>query len=70
MNILVFKTNITEMKLVRKVAPLLRTMEGITKWNFDLHDCDNILRIETYSLLPQQIEARLQSAGYFCQELL
>ncbi len=39
------------------------------KWNFDLEDCDNILRIMADDLSPHQIESVLQTAGYDCQEL-
>jgi hypothetical protein len=69
MNVLVFKTDISQKKKVKAVAPLLHGIEGIINWNFDLHDCDNILRIETLSLSPQHIETHLQQAGYFCKEL-
>ncbi|MFP5042293.1 hypothetical protein [Parasediminibacterium sp. JCM 36343] len=69
MNIFIFKTDITEMKQVRKVAPVLRAMKDILKWNFDLHDSDNILRIETLALVPQQVEHSLQQAGHYCKEL-
>jgi len=69
MDILVFKTNVEDKKQVRKLFPVLRTMQGITRWNVDLHDIDKVLRIEAVSLSPRSIETVLQQAGYFCKEL-
>jgi copper chaperone CopZ len=69
MNILVFKTNIEDVKQVRKVSPHLRNVQGILKWNVDLHDCDKILRIETNDLSPHSIQEIIKNAGYYCAEL-
>ena len=69
MNILVFKTDVENIKQVRLVSPHLRSLPDIIKWNFDLHDCDRVLRIETNTLTPQVIETLLQDAGFFCKEL-
>jgi hypothetical protein len=43
----VFKTTIKNKVQVRKISPILDELilpQG--KWNFDLEDCDKILRIE------------------------
>jgi hypothetical protein len=69
MEILVFKTNICDSKRILEIEPHLQTIEGIIKWNVDLHDKDNILRIESATLLPHIIEQHLQQAGYYCEEL-
>lgn len=69
MNILVFKTNIEDVKQMRKLSPHLKNIQGILKWNVDLHDCDKVLRIETDHLSPHSIEEILQNAGYYCVEL-
>ncbi len=46
--ILVFKTTIKNKTQVRKVAPLLNgVLSPCAKWNFDLSDCDKVLRIES-----------------------
>jgi hypothetical protein len=47
----------------------MKTMEGVIKWNVDLHDCDKILRIEASGLLPHRVENIVSSAGYYCEEL-
>ncbi len=69
MNILVFKTNIEDIKQVRKLSPHLKNIHGILKWNVDLHDCDKVLRIEANDLPPNSVEEILQQAGYYCVEL-
>ncbi len=69
MEILVFKTDVSSRKRVTALAPHLENMKGIIKWNVDLKDVDKVLRIECYSVAPQQIEKNLQRAGYYCEEL-
>jgi hypothetical protein len=69
MNVLVFKTSVSKPGEVSKVKALLTAIPAITDWNFDLEDCDNILRIETNSVCPRSIEGVLQAAGITCLEL-
>jgi len=69
MEILVFKTDVQDKKQVKKLFTVMRTLQGIMRWNVDLHDIDKILRIEAISLSPRSIEVTLQQAGYFCKEL-
>ena len=69
MEILVFKTDVRNRKSVHALAPHLENIEGIIKWNVDLHDVDNVLRIEAASIPAKLIETKLQQAGYYCEEL-
>ena len=69
MEILVFKTNLDNPELVNRVTPVLQTMAVVQKWNVDMHDCDNVLRIEATELSPRSVEMVLQNAGYYCEEL-
>lgn len=69
MDILVFKTNVIDRKQVRKLFPVLKMLDGIQRWNVDLHDIDKVLRIEAVSISPRYIETIMQQAGYFCKEL-
>jgi len=69
MQVLVFKTNLTNTRHIRKVEPYLDVHPHIHRWNVDLHDCDNILRIETEQLPGAEIENLLLKAGYYCEEL-
>ena len=70
MDILVFATNVANLKAVSKVKPLLTAMPAIEDWNFDLDDCDRILRIVSNDLCPRQVESTLQTAGFDCHELV
>lgn len=69
MDVLIFKTNVTNKRSVSKVSTLLTSFPAVVQWNFDLEDCDNILRIESDGLSPRQVESVLQEAGIACQEL-
>lgn len=69
MDVLIFKTNLENIKHVRKLYPLLKTIQGILKWNIDLEDCDRILRVEVVSTSPRDIEEALQRSGFYCSEL-
>ena len=68
--VLVFKTSVTTDRKVRKVRPLLdRLMDKSEKWNFDLEDCDHILRVEAVSVQASVIIESLRNAGFSCAEL-
>lgn len=69
MNILVFKTNLHNPELVNQAGAVLQNMPGIQRWNVDMHDCDNVLRIEAGEISARSVENLLQQAGYYCEEL-
>lgn len=69
MEVLVFKTNIPDKEKINEVAPFLDSAMGVIRWNFDLDDIDNILRIEAVGISPRTIELTLGNAGYICEEL-
>jgi hypothetical protein len=67
--ILVFKTNLTDTKRVSDIAALLDVHPHIVQWNVDLKDCDNILRVVSRDIDAREIEHLLLNAGYYCEEL-
>jgi hypothetical protein len=69
MEILVFKTTVENMKHVRRLYSLLKSIHGVLKWTIDTEDVDKVLRVEVVSVAPRNIEMTLQSAGYYCKEL-
>ncbi len=70
MTIHVFKTSVQRRVDVKKLRPWLnRLIDSKGCWNFDLEDCDNILRVETHSLNAPTISSLLQNNGYQCEEL-
>lgn len=66
--VFVFRTNVKEEQLDR-VNNLLIPVKSIVEWNFDLSDCDRILRVVTEELPPEFIVHLLQSSGLHCAEL-
>ncbi|WP_162055230.1 hypothetical protein [Pontibacter pamirensis] len=68
--VLVFRTSVTTNRKVSQVRPLLdRLMDKSEKWNFDLEDCDHILRVEAVSVQAAAIIEKLGKAGFACVEL-
>jgi hypothetical protein len=66
----VFKTSVQSRA---DIASLASSLNGLLQhrggWNFDLEDCDNILRVESTALQSEEIIRLLQDQGYFCAEL-
>lgn len=69
MQILVFKTNLNNIDHIGSIGSTLNVHPDIEKWNVDLQDCDNVLRIVTNNIQPKEVETILSEAGYFCEEL-
>ncbi len=70
MQILVFKTNLTDHKCIIDVGLSLDIHPHIIKWNVDLHDCDNVLRVVSKKIQAKEIEELVLHAVYYCEELL
>lgn len=64
--VLVFKTSVNCEKDIRHLSNSLNHF-GI--WNFDLEDCDNILRVEADESIAQSIIHFMHEKGYCCKEL-
>lgn len=69
MQILVFKTNLTNNKHIQKVKSSLNLHPYIKEWNVDLHDCDKILRVIAENMEATEVEKIVFNAGYLCEEL-
>jgi hypothetical protein len=68
MNVFVFKTSVKEQDLIR-LNPILNHLLSGKKWNFDLTDCDRILRIESQKDISTSVCACLNELGFVCLEL-
>jgi uncharacterized protein YvpB len=64
----IYKTNITENNLV-DIKSILDRCNKVIKWNTDLEDCDNILRIESHDSIEQKIIETLHALSIVCIEL-
>jgi hypothetical protein len=69
MEILVFKTNLKDLNRIRDVESSLDVHPYIHRWNVDLNDQDNILRIVSKNVEAKEIEEIVLRAGYWIEEL-
>ncbi len=68
--VLVFKTSVFTQVAVDMVQDLLdNLMHENERWNFDLEDCDRILRVESLGIKARDVEDELKKAGFLCVEL-
>ena len=67
--ILVFKTTVTKKSEVMKLKVHLNTLLPTSKWNFDLADCDNILRVDAPDNKSDLIIHTMNKHGFDCIEL-
>jgi hypothetical protein len=65
----VFKTNVQHRELAEQLASILRGHLGVYKVNFDLQDCDKILRIEGEQICVKTIIKILTTHGLECEVL-
>jgi hypothetical protein len=69
MQVLVFKTGLTDVNRINDIKPDLDAHPDIYQWNVDRHDRDNILRIAGNNIVAAEVEKIVLSAGYYCEEL-
>ncbi len=65
----VFKTNVQERKQAALLFEVLVKQFPFFKINFDLEDCDKILRVEGDSISYERIITIIRTNGYQCQVL-
>jgi hypothetical protein len=65
----VFKTNISDNSLTKGIINKLEIKLPNSKINFDLEDCDRILRIESENINPIVIIEVLLKEGFKCEVL-
>lgn len=69
MIISVYKTNVNTKSQLKKAKPVLNSLILVSKWNFDLEDCDKILRIESNESCSDKVITELLKIGINCEEL-
>jgi len=67
MEVFVFKTNI---KYKYQIKELKNELDKLGKWNFDLEDCDKILRIESCYNITFRVIKIFYTNNLQCEELL
>jgi hypothetical protein len=67
----VFKTNVQEFnEEAKEIIQKLLDHFPDSSINFDLNDCDKILRVEAEQLDPENIIQTLKEKGFQCEQLL
>ena len=69
MHLIIFKTNVATQEEVKKLQSLLSALPPVTQCNFDLDDCDSILRIVIKDLQPKIVCQLLQKQGFHCEPM-
>ena len=65
----VFKTNIENTGDAHSIAEMLVQLFPGSRINFDLHDCDKILRVEGNNFSTGEVVSLLSSEGFNCEVL-
>ena len=65
----IFKTNIDEQQKAEILLKLLSTKFPDFKINFDLEDCDKVLRIEGSHVVPEKIIELVETNAHQCELL-
>lgn len=66
----IYKTNIENNLQINKLSEQLNELIGNSKWNFDLEDCDKILRVDTQNNISKLVIEKLTALGFDCEEIL
>lgn len=62
----VFKTNVQEQHQAGELMVMLAQKFPLSKINFDLEDCDKILRVEAEIIAQEEIMTLMRRNGYQC----
>lgn len=65
----VFKTNVRQRRQAKMLLGLMARQFPMLKINFDLEDCDKILRVEGESISHEKITTLVTGSGYQCEIL-
>jgi hypothetical protein len=65
----VFTTSVRSKDEVSLLEEALNCLAGAGQWNFDLDDCDRILRVVSGDINPMTIVHLLRHQGFECREL-
>ena len=65
----VFKTDVQKHSQANKLIALLHEHFPNIKINFDLQDCDKILRVEGVNFMPEKVTLLVKENGFICKTL-
>ena len=67
--IYVFKTSVSTEEDILKIKQALNELLLPGRWNFDLDDCDKILRVESDTARASLVIRFMQEQHFVCEEL-
>lgn len=67
--IYVFKTSVKTKIQAKKLKPHIDKILPKAKWNFDLDDCEKILRIDSEENIIHPVIHLLKIHNFYCEEL-
>lgn len=62
----IFKTNVQQQEQAKELLEVLGQQFPASRINFDLDDCDRILRVEAERIAQEEIIELVESNGYEC----
>ena len=65
----VFKTNVHDFSEAQKVVALLNRHFPGSRINFDLDDCDKVLRVEGNNFITEKVMKLVAEKGFVCSIL-
>ncbi len=65
----VFKTNVRKVDHASQIVAILLEHFPGSKINFDLEDCDKILRVEGHNFLTDKVKMLVEQNGFDCSVL-
>ena len=65
----VFKTSVTTKEDILKIKQALDELLLPGTWNFDLDDCDNILRVDSDAARANLVIKFMKEKNFECEEL-
>lgn len=69
MHIIIFKTDVATQTQARNLHPLLTALPPVQQHNFDLEDCDRILRVVSTDPESHGVCQVLQKEGFNCETM-
>jgi hypothetical protein len=70
MTVEVFKTDVSQEGAAKRLIAKLQQLFPGSRVNFDLEDCDRVLRVEGINICCEKTKALLKGEGYECITLV
>lgn len=67
--IFIFRTSVKLKEEISDISNHIDQIDGILEWNFDLEDCDNILRIVANRDVVNEVCKKLNFLNYVCEDI-